>query len=158
MATILSPDGDQSGREYPSPAGHHFISFGYLILDAKMYIGEGAAKHTSESFDAFRAACILWACRIMAYVVRGEKLVCYVQVPLAVQDLINHPSNDGLILFRHRASIPFADNAQLLAPTATMAPRSEDVKGRALGMLEMPGGRLPLFTSCLEGVFYELRQ
>jgi hypothetical protein len=69
-----------------------------------MYIGEGAAKHTSESFDAFRAARIYWACRIMAYVLRGEKLVCYVQVPLAVQKLINHPSYDGLILFRHRSN------------------------------------------------------
>jgi hypothetical protein len=69
-----------------------------------MYIGEGAAKHTSETFDAFRAPCIYWACRIMAYVLRGEKLVCYVQVPLAVQKLINHPSYDGLILFRHRSN------------------------------------------------------
>jgi hypothetical protein len=82
----------------------------------------------------------------LRYVIRGEKLVCYVQVPLAVQDLINHPSYDGLILFCHRASIPFPDNARLVAPTATMAPRSEDVKGRGLGMLEIPGGGLPLFT------------
>ena len=67
------------------PAGHHYVPFGYLILDAHLYIGEGVTIHASEFFDAFRAAYILRTCRIMAYKVRGEKLVCYFQVPLAAR-------------------------------------------------------------------------
>ena len=67
------------------PAGHHHVPFGYLILDAHLYIRESVAKHASEFFDAFRAAYILRTCRIMAYKVRGEKLVCYFQVPLAAR-------------------------------------------------------------------------
>ena len=67
------------------PVGHHHVPFGYLVLDAHLYIGEGVTIHASELFDAFRATYILRTCRIMAYKVRGEKLVCYFQVPLAAR-------------------------------------------------------------------------
>jgi hypothetical protein len=59
----------------------HYVPFGYLILDAYLYIGDGVTIHASELFDASRAAYMLETCRIMAYKVRGEKLVCYFQVP-----------------------------------------------------------------------------
>src|SRR5829696_1112213 len=90
------------------PAGHHHVPFGYLSLDAQLYIRESVAKHASEFFDAFRAAYILRTCRIMAYKVRGEKLVCYFQVPLGAKNLLTHPPCDGLVLLRHRASAPFS--------------------------------------------------
>src|SRR5215211_5369430 len=88
------------------PAGHHHIPFGYLILDAVSIIRESVAIHASQFFGAFRAAYILGTCRIMVYIVRGVKLVCRVQVPLAAPNLRKRPSRDGLVLFGHRASAP----------------------------------------------------
>src|SRR5215203_470900 len=88
------------------PAGHHHVPFGYLILDAQLYIREGVAKHVSEFFDAFRAAYILRTCRIMAYKVRGENLVRDVQVPLGAKNLLTRPSCDSLVLFGHSLCAP----------------------------------------------------
>ena len=38
---------------------------------------EGVAVHHSEFFSAFGTAHVLWALRIMAYVLRGKNLVRY---------------------------------------------------------------------------------
>src|SRR5215216_2823568 len=136
------------------PAGHHHVPFGYLSLDAQLYIREGVAKHVSEFFDAFRAAYILRTCRIMAYKVRGENLVRDVQVPLGAKNLLTRPSCDGLVLFGHSLCAPSSRFPRRVWLDRCIVDPSEAQRMRQMyyfclldGMLVLePVSSLPLFT------------
>jgi hypothetical protein len=79
------------------PAGHHLISFGYLLLYGGPEVGEGRAELSDELFNVLGAALQRAAVGLVGDVV-GEDLVHQLQISL-ITDLFDVTPEDGLVLF-----------------------------------------------------------
>src|SRR5215211_2431506 len=83
------------------PAGHHHVSFGYLILDGGTKVREGLAKLPDNPLDVL-GPTLLGTTVCLVRDVPIKDLVCQVQVAL-VGDLLDVTPKDSFILFGHRS-------------------------------------------------------